>query len=425
MKNYCLYKIILLMTIGVILPAQEWVRVNSPTTDDIINIKFYTKEYGFILTNNKLYRTTDACKTWDTLRTKANAEFRKFVSMDDKKMYVVSKFGELTKTTDGGNSWIDLGRIGRNWITEMFFVNEMVGYASGHNSGADVVVGTPNDSIFIFKTTDGGREWIRRLIDIPPVYALYFKNDSVGWAGGTIVGTGSTRLDFTTNSGKNWSELDVHNTVYESIKKIIFTKHDVGWLLGLGPYMGKSLDKGKTWSNFYINIPVYGGSYIWDLSWYDEEIILCRNWGVFHSYDNGATFSLDSIEVKKEITSLSLYQHSQAYAGGKTGAMWKFLKETSDVNISAKLPESHRLFQNYPNPFNPVTKIKYSIANRTNVKIKLYDALGRLVDILLNAVREPGTYEIKIENRILASGIYFYNMQTGNFTDTKKMVVLR
>jgi subtilisin-like proprotein convertase family protein len=90
-----------------------------------------------------------------------------------------------------------------------------------------------------------------------------------------------------------------------------------------------------------------------------------------------------------------------------------------------QVPVKFELSQNYPNPFNPVTTIKYSILKQAFVVIKIYDILGREVKTLVNDMRIAGNYEIDFNASYLASGIYFYRMEAGDFTDVKKLVLLK
>ncbi|RKY94822.1 MAG: hypothetical protein DRQ13_07815, partial [Ignavibacteriae bacterium] len=83
------------------------------------------------------------------------------------------------------------------------------------------------------------------------------------------------------------------------------------------------------------------------------------------------------------------------------------------------------LEQNYPNPFNPSTKIKYSIAERSNVTLKVYDVLGNEVAVLVNSSQESGSYRVNFDASNLASGLYIYTLKTGNFTSSKKMMLLK
>lgn len=83
------------------------------------------------------------------------------------------------------------------------------------------------------------------------------------------------------------------------------------------------------------------------------------------------------------------------------------------------------LYQNYPNPFNPVTTISYKISIGSFVKLTVYDILGKKVRNLVNSYQKPNTYEVKFESKDLPSGVYFYRLETLNFTETKKFIILK
>lgn len=85
----------------------------------------------------------------------------------------------------------------------------------------------------------------------------------------------------------------------------------------------------------------------------------------------------------------------------------------------------YSLGQNYPNPFNPTTLIKYSVAERGNVSLKVYDMLGREVATLVNGTKDAGSYEVNFNASNLASGVYIYKIQAGKFTQSKKMMLLK
>ena len=94
-------------------------------------------------------------------------------------------------------------------------------------------------------------------------------------------------------------------------------------------------------------------------------------------------------------------------------------------NHDNQIPESYSLYQNYPNPFNPVTKIKYSIPINSQVTIKVYDILGKEVSTLVDKFTNAGKYEVEFNASNLASGIYFYQMLSGNTTNTKKLLFMK
>jgi PKD repeat protein len=93
--------------------------------------------------------------------------------------------------------------------------------------------------------------------------------------------------------------------------------------------------------------------------------------------------------------------------------------------ISGQIPESFNLYNNYPNPFNPSTKITFDVSKTKNVKISIYDLLGRNVKTIVNDVLQPGKYEYNFDASSLASGIYYYRMETDVYTNTKKMMLIK
>jgi hypothetical protein len=134
-----------------------------------------------------------------------------------------------------------------------------------------------------------------------------------------------------------------------------------------------------------------------------KDIGLSNLFGEEHSYGN---MSYES--VKKEVKLVSII---------------------NSINNSKVSIQDFNLQQNYPNPFNPSTVINYSILKQSNVKLIIYDALGREVATLVNEEKQPGSYEVKFQSAVgspqLASGIYFYQLRAGEFIQTKKMILLR
>jgi hypothetical protein len=94
-------------------------------------------------------------------------------------------------------------------------------------------------------------------------------------------------------------------------------------------------------------------------------------------------------------------------------------------NISTEIPDSYKLSQNFPNPFNPSTVIRYSVTGNKYVSLKVYNALGNEVATLVNEKQNAGTYEVDFNGAGFSSGIYFYKFTADNFTDTKRMILLK
>jgi photosystem II stability/assembly factor-like uncharacterized protein len=102
---------------------------------------------------------------------------------------------------------------------------------------------------------------------------------------------------------------------------------------------------------------------------------------------------------------------------GYTSQVWNF--------TTISLPSKFELYQNYPNPFNPDTKIKYDLPKTELVTMRVYDILGREVTTLVNEEKAAGSYRVNFNAGNLASGVYLYRIQAGNYTSVKKMILIK
>jgi hypothetical protein len=109
---------------------------------------------------------------------------------------------------------------------------------------------------------------------------------------------------------------------------------------------------------------------------------------------------------------------------GNFSELWKFA--TNIVSVKKEnIPVEFSVQQNYPNPFNPKTTIKYGITERTFVELRIYDILGREVEVMINQEQEAGYYEKDFNAENLPSGVYIYRLQAGDFIQTKKMMLMK
>ena len=99
------------------------------------------------------------------------------------------------------------------------------------------------------------------------------------------------------------------------------------------------------------------------------------------------------------------------------------MNEVKSTNHDEMIPLKFRLSQNYPNPFKEKTKIKYCVAFRTNVNISVFDAKGKLIKNLIDKEHNAGTYEVEFNSASLTEGIYYYQINTTDFLETKEMIL--
>jgi photosystem II stability/assembly factor-like uncharacterized protein len=165
----------------------------------------------------------------------------------------------------------------------------------------------------------------------------------------------------------------------------------------------------------------------------DQNIFAGADEGLYFSSDDGNSWILIDDGLQGNfIISLSIDSLGQIYAGTYDG-VFKLVNEIPVIVVGVQVVSEFSLSQNYPNPFNPVTKIKYSIPSVTLrqaqsdiiVTLKVYDILGREVSILVNEEKPAGEYEVDFNAANLPSGIYFYQINAGGYSETKKMVLLK
>jgi hypothetical protein len=143
-------------------------------------------------------------------------------------------------------------------------------------------------------------------------------------------------------------------------------------------------------------------------------------WTVYYTSNSGL---LDNY-----ISSIAIDGNGNKWIGTIQGGLTAFNETgiiTKIVKLNNNLPGNFILSQNYPNPFNPTTIINYSIPKSGLVTIKIYDILGREVRTLVNEEKTAGNYSVQFTGNNLSSGIYFYRMQSGNFSQTKKLILLK
>ncbi len=141
-----------------------------------------------------------------------------------------------------------------------------------------------------------------------------------------------------------------------------------------------------------------------------------------------------TIIPESDMISMCKYLIPKAVEYG-AGLLLHFLSIVTEVDDEQLTPERYQLEQNYPNPFNPTTSIQYTISNRQFVSLKVYDILGNEVAILVNSEKPAGVYEVEWNaNRFIsgvsagggyASGVYFYQLQTEGYIETKKMILMK
>ncbi len=130
---------------------------------------------------------------------------------------------------------------------------------------------------------------------------------------------------------------------------------------------------------------------------------------------------LDIISIGWANSDVLLYENLAVNASGTVRSTAMKIGKTG----SAALPREFALYQNFPNPFNPTTTIHYDVAEGSHVSLKLFNLLGQEVGTLVDQMQKAGQYSLNLNASSLASGVYLYRMQAGNFVSTKKLMIVK
>ncbi len=316
--------------------------------------------------------------------------------------------GGIYLSEDGGNSWTS-SSIGLNTsnISSVVESSNLI-FCSAWSDG-------------IYKSTNGGKNWIKQTNN--PASVLINKlviNDNIlyasTWGGG---------INKSTDNGGTWSFIS--NSISSLfINTVAFNNNYIyAGIWNSGLYM--SSDGGTTWKKSAEGLT---SSTVYDFEFYDNNIIVGTGAGVFLSTNNGNNWTSingGGVSHYTDIFSVKIYGN-YLFAGGiqETGIWRRPLSDIiTDIAENNKPILDFDLSQNYPNPFNPNTTISYQIPKAGKVSLKVYDILGKEVAVLVEEYKEIGKYIVNFNGSNLASGIYMYKLEAGNFVSTKKLVLMK
>ncbi len=143
------------------------------------------------------------------------------------------------------------------------------------------------------------------------------------------------------------------------------------------------------------------------------------------TYPNlGVDVSGDVLSDWSEASDIALAEALMIYYG--PGGQWWDTDQVTGVKLADhEVPNNYTLAQNYPNPFNPATIIEFSIPDESDVSLKIFDAIGKEVELLVNETKSAGNYKFLWDASQYSSGIYFYKLQTKDFVEVKKMILMK
>jgi len=244
------------------------------------------------------------------------------------------------------------------------------------------------------------------------------------------IGTSGGKLLVTTDNGANWSSQTGFGYVTDLV--VDFANDDICYasLGGATPdkHVYKTTNGGVNWFSISGNLPDIGHNSIALRQTSPRMIFVGTDLGVFKSTNEGANWvSFNSGFPNVEVYDMKYKEGPQILLAATHGRGCFTFDVGSTVGISGSnnIPGKFHLSQNYPNPFNPVTRIKYELESPGFVTLKVYNALGSEVANLVDKRQSAGKYEISFDGKSLPSGVYFYRISSGEFSEVKSMMLIK
>lgn len=391
--------------------------------------------------------------SWGLRNQGTGADIKDIYFMNNQTGWAANEWDQLLYTSNSGSNWSLTSPVGLERLEGVCFTNNNTGY----------VLGLTNDdeggsAPTINKTTNGGSSWQEISFTGSNPMSLQFVNNNDGFM---LAKNGANSVVHrTTNAGVNWSNYTINLEIYDCY----FTTQSNGWMCGKSGVMMRSTDGGATWgtqstgvSDSLLSVYFRNASFGCACGT-NGRIITTTNGGInWSTQTSGTNKTLTSIEFGSTIvgavcglsgtrlttinggvswtgstepSQADLYTvcftpGNTAFLGGDMGYISAISGLTLIEPVNNSLPSEFVLKQNYPNPFNPVTSIDFSLPAKGFTSLEVYDITGRIIKTLVSEEMNAGNYSISFDAGSLATGVYFYKLHSPEFTQVKKMMLIK
>jgi photosystem II stability/assembly factor-like uncharacterized protein len=408
--------LILFFAISFSQSYSQWVNMNLGSGFDILDISFPNAQTGFISGYGGLFKkTSNGGTNWTNMSfptTQFNINAIHFFNANTG--LVASDNDTIYRTTNGTQNWSDKYFIGFH-IYDFQFFDSLNGYAAGNNKLA--------------RTTNGGLNWSVSIIQ--SIGQIHFLNPNTGWTI-SYAGSGSSLILKTTDAGASWqSQLTTSN--FRNLYDVFFVDANTGYASGYRHCIYKTTDGGSNWISQKDESSAGGLYSIYFINpntgWAVGDYYAATNTSTYYTTNGGTNWvNTNGIVSSGRLNRVKINNSPVGYVAGQYQTVYRTTNAGGLTGISGNpesTPLNYSLSQNYPNPFNPVTKINFALPKQGLVTLRIYDILGREVRTLVNEIKSAGNYSVDFNGSNIASGIYFYKLESNSFTSIKRMILIK
>jgi hypothetical protein len=314
--------------------------------------------------NAGVFRSTNGGTTWFAANSGMTATQGNTIAMSGDKLFAATAYAFFV-STNKGTTWTTANPIPTNNSILCLAVSDTNLFAGTGGTG-------------VFRSADNGSSWTAinsGLPNLKTILSLAVSDTNL------FAGTYDAGVFLTTNSGTSWTEVDNGLTSHQVLCFAV------------------------------IGATVFAGTH---------------DGGVFRSQDKGASWTAVNAGLTGSAVSSLTVNGTFLYAGSPGRVIFKRpLVEMGVDPGGATIPATVRLEQNFPNPFNPTTTIRYSVPHGVYVTLTIFNILGQQVATLVNETHEAGFHYVKFDGSGLASGVYFYRLQAGEYVASKRLILVR
>jgi photosystem II stability/assembly factor-like uncharacterized protein len=395
--------------------GSTWSSLNEWPTQSLWGLALASENDIFVTSwgGGELTESHDGGETWnypDNYKTMTAENLYECEFTDVSNGIIGGGSGTLRRTTDGGATWA-------------FVDNPMYQQANKHiNSlrymNADTVFAGGSSGI-IMRSDDGGETWTELENEgSSTVYDIWPVNENL------IIASASSGQIYLSNT-----TLDTFHTANDygtmSMRAVEFRK-DVGIVVASSGYIYRTtVDEVDTLYEVFVDPD---GDDMYDVEFVTDSIayVVGENGKIYKTEDTGLTWTAETSQVVETLQKVA-YGNYILWAVGQNATILKLdLTEAMSIETAEwQVVGTYHLAQNYPNPFNPATTINFILKKAGPVELEIYNIQGQKVATLVDAEMKAGAHSVTWNGSNLASGVYFYKLNSGDFTDVKKMMLLK